>query len=178
MPNLANPRAVLLRSGNDPSIHPKTWHHGLTLVSSQLLGESLGNTDVESQTLQVLQWKKASVWMDSPFLGDLAAPCLHCPGEGTCGDPRSRTPAHPPFRGQGHPTRDDVQRPPLCTAPAPGETWPPGVEEDFWQCCCSQCYPVAWKGSLRLEIPPAGLRGAQGEGSGVAQPLWSCLRQH
>lgn len=37
---------------------------------------------------------------------------------------------------------------------------------------------MAWKGSLRLEIPPAGLRGPQGDVSGVAQPLWSCLRQH
>lgn len=36
---------------------------------------------------------------------------------------------------------------------------------------------MAWKDTLRLEIPPAGLRGAQGDGSGVAQPFWSSIRQ-
>lgn len=74
-----------------------------------------------------------------------------------------------------------MQSPPFCTAPAPGESWALGVEESFWECfeeCgCSQSYPVAWKGSLGFEILPAGLRGAQGDGSGVAQSLWS-LRNH
>lgn len=49
-------------------------------TSSQLLeqmGESLGNTEVESQPPLGFVLKKVSVWMDSPFLGGLAAPCLH-----------------------------------------------------------------------------------------------------
>lgn len=73
------------------------------LTSSQLLeqmGESLGKPNPPGFAL-----KKASVWMDSPILGGLAA-LQH---------------------GKGH------QSVPFCTAPAPGETWALGLEEGFWQ---------------------------------------------
>lgn len=109
MPNLVNSvaqpgrgkgRAVPLRSGNDPSILQK---RGRDVIGHSPLPSSWRRW---VRALEILMWpcrkarfslKKAPVWTDSPFLGGLAAPCLHCPREGTRGDPCLRTPAHQPF---------------------------------------------------------------------------------
>lgn len=94
------------------------------LTSSQLLeqmGESLGKP-----TLPGFALKKASVWMDSPFLGGLAAPCTAPGREHVEPWPQDSCPSTIQH-GKGH------QSVPFCTAPAPGETWALGLEEGFWQ---------------------------------------------
>lgn len=114
VPNLANSaaqpgrgkaRAVPLHSGNDLSILPKVAH---TCSDSGML---------------MWKAKPPRFCTEKSFCGDgfslpwgLAALCLHCPGRERVESLASRF--LPIQHGQGHPTRDDVQSPPFCTAPA------------------------------------------------------------